>query len=609
MEPDSPLFTVGQESATFLLSCGILSKAWEVSRLASNSKSFTLNEYEGVAYVAFPSFHNIETFLVKERKYGEGNIQTDNKVFSDCLKGNNDQPALVHQGALKLFLHIMENTDFKTKLQMYTDSKQRKLKPIMFVGHSLGGVVATLATLWVLEKRLRQSSPFCITFGCPLVGDVSLVEAVGRENWAGNFCHVVSKHDIVPRMLLAPFESIAEALLTIFPYWQGKVKYSFIQDACRKLHKNVLDSLSKSDGRNPYRPFGTYMFCSSNGAACIEDSETVLKMLHSTMQRQEASSGEIIQDCFSEHIGYGSVLKHVIEKFISGRRIANPDSDSFYEMGISLQLEAIGVGVQDNPARIALQRAVETENERNTNVDKLAIKLGEKQCRMAELEWYKERCEKEDGIVYYDSFKNQNGKKDIHANERRLKLEGFWDEIIEMWEKHELPSDFESRNKWINAGTTYRRLVEPLDIAFYYRTCKGNGNYLSDGRPNRHKVLQKWMEEKEKTRSSISQGLRTKRASLTLDSRFWAYVEEARKDLANLKRGQHQRLQNLEKFEEYVTTMEKALSISSDVFMKGSSFMIWWEEWKEYKKNQSPEWSSPLYKIMEKLEGLRLQGV
>ena len=66
------------------------------------------------------------------------------------------------------------------------------------MGHSLGGEVATLATLWVLEKWLRQNSPFYITFGCPLEGDVGSVEAVGRENWIDNFCHVVSKHDIVP---------------------------------------------------------------------------------------------------------------------------------------------------------------------------------------------------------------------------------------------------------------------------------------------------------------------------------------------------------------------------------------------------------------------------
>jgi hypothetical protein len=118
----------------------------------------------------------------------------------------------------------------------------------------------------------------------------------------------------------------------------------------------------------------------------------------------------------------------------------------------------------------------------NTNVAKLAIELSEKQCSMAELEWYKERCEKEDGITYYDSFKKH---KDIDANLRRVRLAEFWDEIIEMWERHELPSDFQSQNKWINAGNTYRRLVEPLDIAHYYRMSKGKGNYLSDGRPTR----------------------------------------------------------------------------------------------------------------------------
>jgi len=193
----------------------------------------------------------------------------------------------------------MENTDFKTKLQMYTDSKQRKLKPIIFVGHSLGGVVATLATLWVLQKRLRQSSPFCITFGCPLVGDGNLVEAIGRENWGGNFCHVVSKNDIVPRMLLAPFESTAEPLNALLPYWWGRITNArtdqpdaFIQNA----YKTLLQSVRESD-TSPYKPFGTYMFCSSHGAASIADSETVLEMLRLTMQSRETYSDESVQDC------------------------------------------------------------------------------------------------------------------------------------------------------------------------------------------------------------------------------------------------------------------------------------------------------------------------
>ena len=250
-------------------------------------------------------------------------------------------------------------------MQMYTCSKQRHLKPIIFVGHSLGGAVATLATLWLLEKRLRQSSPFCITFGCPLVGDERLVEAVGRENWGGNFCHLVSKHDIVPQMFLAPFESIAEPLITILPHWHGIMVNdssnkpdSFIQDACRTLLDNVLQytyavsnygrgsprELDMVAKRSPYKPFGTYMFCSSEGTACIDNSETILNILHLTMQSQEEPYDNIEQDCFSEHIGYGSVLNHVLEKSITGSRTAKPNSESSRTMiGISLQWEAIGL--------------------------------------------------------------------------------------------------------------------------------------------------------------------------------------------------------------------------------------------------------------------------
>jgi hypothetical protein len=80
----------------------------------------------------------------------------------------------------------------------------------------------------------------------------------------------------------------------------------------------------------------------------------------------------------------------------------------------------------------------------------LEIELSEKQYIMAELEWCKERCEKEDDITYYDSFRKH---KDIDTNLHRERLVGFWDEIIEMWERHEFPNDFQSQNKWINVGT------------------------------------------------------------------------------------------------------------------------------------------------------------
>ena len=97
----------------------MLSKAWEEPHLASNSEGFSVNEYEGVAYVAFPSFHKIEGFIANERKYGEWNIQNNKNVFFGCLKGDDGQPTTIHQGALKLFLHVMENTYFQEKVNYF----------------------------------------------------------------------------------------------------------------------------------------------------------------------------------------------------------------------------------------------------------------------------------------------------------------------------------------------------------------------------------------------------------------------------------------------------------------------------------------------------------
>ena len=63
-----------------------MSKAWEELRRANNSENFSVNEFEGVAYVAFPSFHKIEGFMVEERKYGEE--RHDKFMSPNGKKGN-----------------------------------------------------------------------------------------------------------------------------------------------------------------------------------------------------------------------------------------------------------------------------------------------------------------------------------------------------------------------------------------------------------------------------------------------------------------------------------------------------------------------------------------
>ncbi|XP_057867990.1 protein EDS1B isoform X5 [Cryptomeria japonica] len=593
-----PKFSVGQELANFLATCEILLKAWKaICSISKNREdSFLLIKDEDVVYVIFPSFHN-EDFIASDSKYGECNIKNQ-KIFSAGLKGNDDKPALVHKGALNRFLHILENSDFKAKMQ---DLKEQN---IIFVGHSIGGAVAALATIWFLEKRLRNSNSFCITFGAPLFGNATIQEAIGREDWLGRFCHVVCKYDIVPRMYLAPYESIAKPLDAIVPHWRSKmgidcvdVSHLSMSEACMTILNNVLKCTSTVANnypgvRSPYVPIGTYMFCSTRGAACFEDSEAVLKLLHFSMQCQEGIPfDQIAGTCISEHTDYGCMLEGIDEALLNARQFANFVSNSSFEIGIALELEAIGVGAQqDNHAFFALKKAGEAKNEQEMNTEKLNVKLSKNQSHMAELEWYKTRC-KDSNTGYYDAFKQHDQKKDFHVNLARTNLGDFWDEIVEMEEKHVLPSDFRTRNKWINAGTTYRRLGEPLDIAYHCRTDKGNKSFLSDGvRPHRHIVLEKWMIEKEQTRTGRGKRGRTNFASLSEDSVFWARLEEACK--ASVRPQQ-------EEFEAYVWTMITNKSISVEVFLEQSSFMKWWQQYSQIQL-QSPQWrsSSPLFNFM-----------
>lgn len=276
-------------------------------------------------------------------------------------------------------------------------------------------------------------------------------------------------------------------------------------------------------------------------------------------------------------------------------------------MAIALQLEAMGIGAQVDHALLALKKAGEVKNKYDMKIEELNDMLSKTQKSMAGLEWYKARC-KDKGIGYYDSFKQQIDKKDFKANLYRKSVGSFWDEIVKMVENNELPSDFKFQNKWINAGTTYRRLVEPLDVAYFYRKQKDNGSYFLQGaRPHRYVALEKWMEEKDKTRIARDNKPRTKFASLTQDSCFWAHLEEASKTLTNLQQDQEQHKvmnaqlkRSLDEFEARVWSMIKDKSISAEVFLGQNSFMTWWQQYSQFQL-QSPEWksSSSLLKFME----------
>lgn len=174
---------------------------------------------------------------------------------------------------------------------------------------------------------------------------------------------------------------------------------------------------------------------------------------------------------------------------------------------------------------------------------------------------------------YYDAFKRQKDNKiDFEANIKRIELSGIWDEIIDLLQNYELPDEFEGRQNWIKLGTQFRQLVEPLDIANYYRHFKNDdcGPYMRKGRPRRYRFTQRWSEHASKTEfRSIS------------SSSFWAEVEE----LQNVK---------FEDVKEKLEALEKALQkwegegkLGKHVFSDGSTVADWWKTFPEQHRSIS----------------------
>lgn len=213
------------------------------------------------------------------------------------------------------------------------------------------------------------------------------------------------------------------------------------------------------------------------------------------------------------------------------------------------------------------------EKHKSRNEEK--IDKAKAETTMNELEDYKE-VSKMQGVGYYDAFKLQKEPRDFQANVKRLVLAGVWDEIIEMLKRYELPDEFEGKKEWIELGTKFRRLVEPLDIANYYRHLKheDTGPYMMRARPKRYRYTQRWLEHANRLPNGGSS-----------ESCFWAEVEELSSKSINDSITINNKASSLdEDFRKRVVKLEenakrwseKEEELPRDVFLEGSTFMKWW---------------------------------
>lgn len=224
----------------------------------------------------------------------------------------------------------------------------------------------------------------------------------------------------------------------------------------------------------------------------------------------------------------------------------------------------LSMGLQSTRGRLCLRAAGELEKQKRKNQDQIEKKRPEMEEAMKGLREYKTFNAERAG--YYNAFKKQDEKRDFNANVMRLVLAGIWDEIIEMLKRYDLPDEFEGEDSWIVLGTEFRRLVEPLDIANYYRHAKNEdtGAYMNKGRPRRYRYPQSWHEKKNDLKKG-SCG----------ESCFWADVEELLKAANN---GGKVDGAMAVKVQVGVAKWIKDGVLDKEVFLKESTFLQLWDK-------------------------------
>lgn len=171
---------------------------------------------------------------------------------------------------------------------------------LIITGHSLGGSVASLFTLWLLDSLSSKDKKhaLCITFGSPLLGDQNFQQAISeRPSWNSCFLHVIYKHDPIP--------------------------WSFI---FQQIHV--------------YKPFGTFLLCSESNCSCFEQPEA-------TLESMMAMSSAVAQSQYlssSVPIDYEQILRCIKSKTVSqGTSLPWNLCVTPLQTGIAMHLEAIGV--------------------------------------------------------------------------------------------------------------------------------------------------------------------------------------------------------------------------------------------------------------------------
>ncbi|KAM1918921.1 hypothetical protein FF1_023486 [Malus domestica] len=504
-------------------------------------------------------------------------LKDTNFLLFEFLCSKKTPSYFVNELAIKFFALNHTNLDLlRTKLVESSNSNSS----ILITGHSFGGCVATLFTLWLLQSLnlSKAKRPLCITFGSPLTGDEQLRQCVLQfSTWSSCFLNVASINDPVPKAFLTASQA------------------------------------------SDYKPFGTFLLCSASGGSCFEDPDAILQLLVETGSQSAQIQGPNLG---FQYFDYGQILSDLKLKAFSRDVFELVEEDRVpLKAGIKTQLAAIfGVNssqsLQQQQPDINfgnLMQKMETQ-ERNHAIQKTQVyssfwKLNEIKKYMAYMEGYKKES-KEMGIGYYDRYRNKRCLGDINAEEYKKKLSNYWEDTVAEVESNPQKEGAAMRTRFLFGGTNYRRMIEPLHIAEYYK--EGGKDYIRE-RPRHFVLLEQWFNEdaekkkperepKEKENpqlrgeSKSNSKAKNVASSLNDDSCFWVHVEEAH-ILCNEQASNPNAKQMLMEFEQYVLNNLEKFAVTPDIFLAQSSYMQWWNE---YEKRVGNDYSSPLAKVMKR---------
>jgi hypothetical protein len=561
------MFSHDEDLASMMLSSDLLNKACTAISVTpvSDQDPFSISIHVSgdlldngkiIAFRSSPNYivHNLQVEEVKA-------LVPSTETFFDFISTKINPSISINKVAVEVFSSLFQN--YLSVLQDQIDIS----KPLIVTGNSLGGSIASLFTIWLLDTIYLNKSarPICITFGAALLGDIYFRKAIyERSSWPSCFVHVAHTKDPNPMLYVSP----------------------------------------------DYNPFGLFFFCSDSGCVCMDHPESVIEVMD---VMKSVGDTDFSVDPFEL---YGKALDKLKRNATyKGNSILGDAGIDSLQVGIVLQLEAIEVirkEEKENEETRSLIKNIKKRKEgwlvRLRHVKDEKKNLNEIKIGMAYLEWYKMKTKDDGG--YYSAYKKPStpGKRECkyRIKKEKAKLNVYWDKMVKKAMQKPQKEAVSFRNSWLFAGLNYRRMVEPLEIADYY--LSGKTDYINTGRPEYLKMLEKWFDDDRlpQTSQTIPSRERRKAASLTEDSLFWAYLEEAYLSLNVLKNipsseaDKNLAVNNLMKFEEYVMGLIGDYSVSPEIFLPKSTFMDWWVEYKHYKDGTlgGASYSSSLAKFM-----------